>query len=344
MPNGPDGGARDGGARDGGARDGPDDGGALAGLNGLPYQVKLVIARKLVPFYIHTLGSSCSEWRAILRSNQRVLSNRRTLPGAGYAGDYSTLLPRFPNADTLRLYGNGSRPYISAFNLSSLGTVCTNGTAGPNGTNGTNGTKGPNGPKGAKGTVSSSGPRIRNLALALCTFVPSSFSSLESCDLTSLHLDTNFMHGVVYAIAPTISKMTSLVSLTILNNMIGASAATELARAVVGLTNLETLCLAHNELGATGATALAPSLVSLTRLRSLDLSRNLIACDGATALATALRALTELTELNIDANAIGAHGFASLDAAVRHSRGPQGPSGPSGPLGPQGLARLIGMR
>jgi hypothetical protein len=319
MPNGLDGGALDG----------------LDGLNGLPCQVKLLIARKLVPFYIHTLGSSCSEWRAILRSNQRVLSNRRTLPGAGYAGDYSTFLPRFPNADTLRLYGNGSRPYIAAFNLSSLGADGTAGPKGPNGTAGPNGAKGARGARGPKGTVSSSGPRIRNLALSFCPFVPSSFRHLASCDLTSLHLDTNFMHGVVYAIAPTIGGMTSLVSLTIHNNMIGASAATELARAIVGLTKLESLCLAHNELGATGATALAPSLVALTRLRSLDLSRNLIACDGATALATALRALTELTELNIDANAIGAHGFASLDAAVRHSRGPSGP---------HGLARLIGMR
>ena len=255
-------------------------------LDGLPYQVKRAIARKLDPFYIHTLGSSCSEWRAILRSNQRVLSNRRTLPGAGRSGDYSAFLHRFPNADTLRLYGE-------ALDLSSIGAY------------------------GASGASGAGGPRIRNLLL-FCAFIPSTFKSLAACDLTSLHLDGNFVRGVV---ASTIAEMSSLVSLSIVR---GPSSAAELARAIVGLTKLESLCLARNELGAAGTAALAPSLAGLSRLRSLDLSRNMIACDGATALATTLRALTALTELNIDANAIGARGFAAL-----HS------------LGPPGLARLM---
>jgi hypothetical protein len=251
-------------------------------LNGLPYLVKRAIAQRLDPFYIHTLGSSCSEWRAFLRSNQRVLSNRRTLPGAGRSGDYSTFVPRFPNADTLRLYGNGNRNSGEAFDLSSLGAY------------------------GAVGAT-----RIRTLGLSFCTFAPSTFKSLASCELTSLQLDTSAMRGVVARIAPTLAKMSSLVSLGIRNNMIGSSAP-ELARAIVALTNLEFLCLARNELGATGATALAPSLGVLARLRSLDLSRNLIGCAGATALATTLSALSALTDLNIDANAIGAQGFAAL--------------------------------
>ena len=269
-------------------------------LDGLPYQLKLAIARKLPPFYIHTLGSSCSEWREILRSNQRILSNRRALPGAGSAGGYDTFVPRFPSADTLRLYGNGiiNRQQSAAFDLSSLGAVGADGRGRP---------------------------RIRNLLLSFCTFLPSTFRHLAACELTSLHLDTNSMRGVA-GIAPTIGQIGSLVSLRIRNNMIGSSAP-ELARAIVGLTKLESLCLAQNELGATGATALAPSLVVLARLRSLDLSRNLIACDGATALATTLRALTALTELNIDANAIGAQGFAALDSR-----------------GPAGLAGLMGLR
>ena len=204
-------------------------------LDGFPYQVKRAVARKLDPFYIHTLGSSCSEWRAILRSNQRVLSNRRTLPGAGRSGDYSAFLHRFPNADTLRLYGE-------ALDLSSIG---------------------------ASGA---GGPRIRNLLL-FCAFIPSTFKSLAACDLTSLHLDGNFVRGVV---ASTIAEMSSLVSLSIVR---GPSSAAELARAIVGLTKLESLCLARNELGAAGTAALAPSLAGLSRLRSLDLSRNMIACD-----------------------------------------------------------------
>jgi len=256
-------------------------------LDGLPYQVKRAIARSLGPFYIHTLGSSCSEWRAMLRPNQRALSNRRTLPGAGSGGDYGAFLARFPNAETLCLYRNG-RAGGAGFDLAPLGAA---------------------------------GPRIRTLVLSFCTFRPSTFRHIAACGLTSLELETNQMRDVVAMIAPTLGRMGTLVALSIRNNAIGSSAP-ELARAIAGLTRLESLCLSHGGLGAPGATAIAPGLSGLTRLRGLDLSRNSIACDGAAALATTLRALTALTELNIDANTIGARGFAAL-----YSRGPPGLAG-----------------
>jgi hypothetical protein len=261
-------------------------------LDGLPYQVKRAIARRLSPFYIHTLGSACSEWREMLRPNQRALSNRRTLPGAGAGGDYDAFLARFPGAETLRLYGNGRagyrRLYGEGYDLEPLGAA---------------------------------GPKIRTLGLSFCTFLPWTFRHIGACGLTSLELESNQMRDVVARIAPTLEKMSTLVSLSIRNNEIGFSAP-ELSRAIARLTRLESLCLAQGGLGARGATALAPALSCLTRLRSLDLRQNLIACDGAAALATTLRALTALTELNIDANAIGAQGFAAL-----YSRGPPGLAG-----------------
>lgn len=228
-------------------------------LEGLPYQVKGIIARILDPFYIHTLGSSCSEWRAILRPNQRVLCNRR-----GDGADYAAFLARFPNAGTLRIYGQGRGLDLTFLGASSL----------------------------------------RTLRLAFCTFDPMTFvpmpqlTSLELDTnqlrhaprlrkmglLVSLTIRNNMLGSFAPELARALVKLTSLESLDLSRNGIDAAAATALAPGLSALANLRSLDLRRNLLASEGAAALASTFRALTALTALNIDANFIGASGFAAL------------------------------------------------------------
>jgi hypothetical protein len=227
-------------------------------LDGLPYQVKRAIARKLDPFYIHTLGSSCSEWRAILRSNQRVLSNRRTLPGAGRSGNYSEFLHRFPNADTLRLYGE-------AFDLSSLGACeLTSLHLDSN---------------SVRGAVASTIAEMSSLVSLSIVRGSASAAQLARAivgltKLESLCLARNELGATgTTALAPSLAGLSRLRSLDLSRNMIACDGATALATTLRALTALTELNIDANAIGARGFAVLhslgPPGLARLTGLTGL---------------------------------------------------------------------------
>jgi hypothetical protein len=103
----------------------------------------------------------------------------------------------------------------------------------------------------------------------------------------------------------TLQTNTTLTSLDLENNDIGAAGATALATALQTNTTLTSLDLANNNIGAAGATALATALQTNTTLTSLNLDGNYIGASGATALAMALQTNVILTSLNLVNNRIG---------------------------------------
>ena len=103
-------------------------------------------------------------------------------------------------------------------------------------------------------------------------------------------------------LAAKVARITSLTSLDLTGNNIGA----EGAQALASLTALTSLNLSFNHIGDAGAQALA----SLTALTSLELRDNNIGAEGAQALAK----LTALTSLNLWGNHIGDAGAQALAA------------------------------
>ena len=137
----------------------------------------------------------------------------------------------------------------------------------------------------------------------------------KSLDLTEIRIDfTSRIPIPTYSHALAVN--TSLTTLDLSGNFIGAEGATFLSQALVVNTSLTTLDLSMNSIGAEGATLLSQTLPVNTSLTTLDLSDNSIGAEGATSLSQALTVNTSLTTLDLSDNSIGAEGATSLSQVV----------------------------
>ena len=137
----------------------------------------------------------------------------------------------------------------------------------------------------------------------------------KSLDLTEIRID--FTSGTsIAAFSQALTVNTSLTTLYLSGNFIGAEGATSLSQALAVNTSLTTLELSDNSIGAEGATSLSQALAVNTSLTALDLSGNSIGAEGATSLSQALAVNTSLTTLNLSWNFIGAEGATSLSQAL----------------------------
>eukprot|EP01033_Poteriospumella_lacustris_P016510 gene16510-11807_t len=142
--------------------------------------------------------------------------------------------------------------------------------------------------------------------------------TLTTLDLSGHPFGRHINAAGVTVVASMLRVNTTLTTLNLNGNSIGAVGVTEVASALEANTTLTTLHLSNNFIGATGA----PEATSLllrgnTTLKTLDLSGNLIGAVGAKALASALRGNTTLTSLDLDGNGIGDEGAMEIASALR---------------------------
>jgi Ran GTPase-activating protein (RanGAP) involved in mRNA processing and transport len=128
------------------------------------------------------------------------------------------------------------------------------------------------------------------------------------------------MHRIVSlpeAISSLSRNSSSLTSLDLASDEIGANGARALAAALRVNSTLSSLNLRSNDIEDDGARALAAALQDNSSLTSLNLGSNDIADDGGRALAAALQVNSSLTSLDLEENAIGDDGAQALATALR---------------------------
>ena len=140
--------------------------------------------------------------------------------------------------------------------------------------------------------------------------------SLDLVDLTYSGIPCLFKRSFS-ALFMALTVNTSLTSLDLSLNSIGAEGANSLSQTLRVNTSLTSLHLSRNSIGAEGANSLSQALRVNTSLTSLDLSRNSIGDKGAKLLSQALRVNTSLTSLDLTLNFIGNEGAHSLSQALR---------------------------
>ena len=149
-----------------------------------------------------------------------------------------------------------------------------------------------------------------------------SFSTLflalrANTSLTSLGLSENSIGAEgANSLSEALRVNTSLTSLNLFQNSIGAYGANSLSEALKVNISLTLLDLSCNSIGPEGANSLYQALRVNTSLTFLKLSENSIGADGANSLSQALRVNTSLTSLNLSQNSIGAEGVNSLSQAL----------------------------
>ncbi|XP_068753267.1 protein NLRC3-like [Montipora capricornis] len=137
----------------------------------------------------------------------------------------------------------------------------------------------------------------------------------KSLDLTEIRTDL-VSRTRIATFSQVLTVNTSLTTLHLSHNSIGAEGATSLSQALAVNTSLTTLNLSGNSIDAEGATSLSQALAINTSLTTLTLFGNSIGAEGATSLARALAVNTSLTTLNLSDNSIGDEGAASLSQAL----------------------------
>ena len=135
--------------------------------------------------------------------------------------------------------------------------------------------------------------------------------------LTTLYLSQNSIGAEgATSLSQALAVNTSLATLDLSVNGIRPEGAISLSQALAVNTSLTTLYLSQNSIGAEGATSLSQALAVNTSLTTLNLSRNSIGAEGATSLSQALAVNTSLTSLYLSQNSIGAEGATSLSQAL----------------------------
>ena len=135
--------------------------------------------------------------------------------------------------------------------------------------------------------------------------------------LTTLNLSDNYIGAEgAFSLSQALAVSTSLTTLNLSDNSIFDEGATSLSQALAVNTSLTTLDLSLNYIGAEGAFSLSQALAVSTSLTTLDLSENSIGDEGATSLSQALAVNTSLTTLNLSDNSIGDEGATSLSQAL----------------------------
>ncbi|XP_068738348.1 protein NLRC3-like isoform X2 [Montipora capricornis] len=137
----------------------------------------------------------------------------------------------------------------------------------------------------------------------------------KSLDLTEIRIYFESRTSIP-ALSQALAVNTSLTSLDLSQNSIGAEGGTSLSQALAVNTSLTTLDLSDSSIGADGVTSISQALAVNTSLTTLDMSHNSIGAEGATSLSQALAVNTSLTTLNLSANFIGAKAATSLSQAL----------------------------
>ncbi|KAL1511220.1 hypothetical protein AB1Y20_006033 [Prymnesium parvum] len=120
--------------------------------------------------------------------------------------------------------------------------------------------------------------------------------------------------------AAALKTNTTLTSLLLSDNRIGAEGAKDVAVALKINTTLTSLHLRGNSIGAEGAREVAAALKANTTLTSLLLSDNAIGDVGAREVAAALEANTTLTTLHLSGNRIGDEAARDLAAMLKTNK------------------------
>ena len=123
--------------------------------------------------------------------------------------------------------------------------------------------------------------------------------------------------GSLSALVLGLGVNTSLTSLYLSHNSIGAKGTNYLSEALRENSSLTSLYLSHNSIGAKGANSLSEALKVNTSLTSLDLSGNFIGDEGVNSLSEALKVNTSLTFLDLSKNSIGDEGANSLSDVLK---------------------------
>lgn len=141
-------------------------------------------------------------------------------------------------------------------------------------------------------------------------------------EVLTLWLKTNFSNqgADLVQLAEALKVNTTLTSLYIYFNNLGAASAGLLAGALKVNTTLTTLDLFLNNIGDAGAAALAAMLKVNRTLTSVSLGCNNIADVGAAALAGALEVNHALSVLSVDSNEIRSAGATALAKALKSNR------------------------
>ena len=115
-------------------------------------------------------------------------------------------------------------------------------------------------------------------------------------------------HIPITKLSSQLGKLSSLTSLNLSSNSIGAEGMKELASHLGMLSSLTELNLSLNNIGAEGTKELTPYLGNLSSLTSLNLSANNIGAEGMKKLAPQLGMLSSLTTLNLNSNNLRSNG------------------------------------
>ena len=140
----------------------------------------------------------------------------------------------------------------------------------------------------------------------------------ESLQLVDLTVDgRHFFHRLFSTLFLALRVNTSLTSLDLSANSIGAEGAHSLSEVLRENTSLTSLNVCENSLCNEGAHSLSEALKLNSSLTSLDLRWNSIGNEGAHSLSEALRVNSSLTSLHLRWNSIDAEGAQSLSEALR---------------------------
>jgi Ran GTPase-activating protein (RanGAP) involved in mRNA processing and transport len=139
----------------------------------------------------------------------------------------------------------------------------------------------------------------------------------QNSSLTTLDLTYNDIGAEgAKALGAALAQNSSLTTLHLSDYSIGAEGAKALGAALAQNSSLTTLHLNYNKIGAEGVMALGAALAQNSSLTTLDLIDNYISDDAAQALGAALAQNSSLTTLNLTDNIIGAEGAKALGAAL----------------------------
>ncbi|KAL0243362.1 hypothetical protein GEMRC1_005923 [Eukaryota sp. GEM-RC1] len=110
---------------------------------------------------------------------------------------------------------------------------------------------------------------------------------------------------------------TSVTSVNLGYNSIGAEGARALAEALKVNVSVTSVNLSYNSIGAEGVRALAEALKVNVSVTSVNLSYNSIGAEGVRALAEALKVNVSVTSVNLKSNSIGVEGARALAEALK---------------------------
>ncbi|MES2122656.1 MAG: hypothetical protein V4492_07775 [Chlamydiota bacterium] len=122
---------------------------------------------------------------------------------------------------------------------------------------------------------------------------------------------------IVEVLTEELNQNSSLRSLNLSHNQLGASDVAFLTEELRQSTTLTSLDVSYNWLGADSAAPFAAALTQNSSLRILDLSYNGCVDSDAFSMAQALKVNSSLSILNLMGNQLSAHGAASIGEALR---------------------------